>query len=83
MKKRERERDDSKIFLERTLQLLRIHIRTLSFDDLALFVDDKLGEIPFYEVTKKAALFFFQIWPKRMRVISVHVDFFKQIEFYL
>lgn len=60
-----------------------IHIRTVSFDDLALFIDDELGEVPFYEVTQQATLFFLQIRPKRMRVVSVHVDFLEQIEFYL
>lgn len=60
-----------------------VHIRTVSFDDLALFIYDELGEVPFYEVTQQATLFFLQICPKRMRFISVHVDLLEQVEFYL
>lgn len=60
-----------------------IHIRTVSFDDLALFIHDELGEVPFYEVTQQATLFLLQICPKRMRVISVYVDFLEQVELYL
>lgn len=42
-------RNDLKIFFERSLQLVGIHIRTVSFDDLALFIHDELGEVPFNE----------------------------------
>lgn len=57
------------------LQLVRIYVRTVPFDDLALFIYDKLGKVPFYETTQQTALLFLQICPKRMRIISVYVDF--------
>lgn len=31
---------------------MRVHVRTMSFDDLAFFVHDELGEVPFDEVTQ-------------------------------
>jgi len=74
---------DLKIFFKRIFQLVGIHIRTVSFDNLALFIHDELGEVPFYEITQQTTLLFLQICPKRMRVITVHVDFLEQVEFYL
>lgn len=62
---------------------MRINVRTVSLDDLAFFVHDKLGEVPLDEVTQHTALLFLQIRPERMRVAPVYVYLLEQVEFHL
>jgi len=47
--------------------------RRVAFDRLAIAIDQKLGEIPFDEISQSSALFMFQIFEKRMRLVAVHV----------
>lgn len=61
-------------------QFAGIHVRPVTFDHLALLVHDELGEVPFYEASKSSTLLLLQVFPKGMRVVSVHVDLFEQVK---
>lgn len=47
----------------------------------AIFIDNKLGEIPLDSIEESSTLLLLQILPQGMGLASVHVDFLKQIEF--
>ena len=49
-------------------------------DRLALFVDDKLGEVPLDGVHHEAGLLVLEVLPERVRIPTVHIDLGEHVE---
>lgn len=63
--------------MEVALDAAGVDVRSVTFHDFALFVDDELGEVPFDKVTQDATLLLLHVLPQGMGVIPIDVDLLK------
>lgn len=68
------------ILLQSLHEIFWICVRGEPLHRLSILVDDKLGEVPFDEVTKYPTLFVLQIFIQRMSVRTVDVDLLENIK---
>ena len=52
--------------------ILGICGRSISFDDLSLSIDEKLGKVPLDRITEYASLLTLEVGIERMSLISIH-----------
>jgi len=60
----------------------RVDSGRVSLNWTSVFVDHELGEVPLDSIDHESGLLGLEELPERMRVISVHVNFVKHVEFH-
>lgn len=70
-----------KVFFELRDELLGRCGGRVTLHRFAIFIDNKLGEIPLDSIEESSTLLLLQILPQGMGLAAVHVDFLEQIEF--
>jgi len=61
------------------LHFTGVNSRTITLNHSPIGTDEELRKVPFYEFSQQASLLVLQVLPKRVSIITIHVDFTGQI----
>jgi len=67
----------AKKLLDVILYLQRRSCRSISPNNLAIFIDKKFGEVPFNSISKEASFLWFQILEQWRGILTIHINLIK------